>query len=266
MKSLVDKYLKIAEDITIDGLNHTILRNGIGFKYHELNSSLAILEKKNKSIIRWGDGESFILLRRDIYWHEYSPELRKRMIEILENYSASSPYYLCLPGEFLSCDIASLKAKKRGPVDFYQMHKGSRYIFYRFFNKKCDYLTHFLFKGQTQDHFQRLIKQISGFKTLIVVKEDENLVDSFVQTNLGSMSYSFIKIPGKSAFREYERIHYDISKRIDGLDCNKDEILILIAAGPCAKVLAYDFSLKGITVYDVGKFFECWTDNADLRE
>lgn len=265
MKLLIDKYSKIVEDILIDFLNHTALRNGVSVKCADVENSIRMLNENDKSIIRWGDGEAFLVLKRDVYWHEYTPELRKRLIEIIRNYTPDSPYYLCLPDEFVSCDIESLKAKRRGPFDFYQMHKGTRYVFARYFPKKCEYLSHFIFKGDRQAHFDSLVELISKFKAYVVVKENLELVDNFFKTFIGDVDYKFIQIPEKSAFREYDRILEETKKAIDTLDYETEEILILVSAGACAKVLTYDLSQEGFVTYDVGKLFECWTDNADSR-
>ena len=265
MRNIFHKYSCIFEDIVIDLLNNTFLRNGLSLDYADLDSSITLLNENKKSIIRWGDGEAFILLKRDLYFHEYSPQLKTRLLEIIRNYNDGSPYYLCLPAEFLTCSVVSLRSKKRGPVSFYQMHKGTRYVFKRYFNKESVYLSHFVFKGDTQNHFNRLLKIISKFKALIVVKEYPSIVNEFMNKFIGDVDYEIVKIPGKNAFRLYDKILHEIMEKVNRLNCLPEDILILISAGPCAKVLTFDLSNNGYIAYDIGKFIECWLDNVNIR-
>ena len=260
----IQHYRRIAVDIVVDLFNNTILRDGLDCRSENLDTSLTILEESNKSIIRWGDGESFILLRDGIYFQDYSPKLRDKMLAIVESYDQSSPYFLCLPSEFLECSIEELHQKKKGNTSLYQLHKGTRYLFHRYFKKDQAYLTHYIFKGDTQAHFNRLIRILARNRVFIVVKSDSQIVDTFFSRFLENKEYHVVDIPGKNAFQHYEQIRYEIISRIDTIAVGVEDLLILVSAGPCAKVLTCDLSLLGFQTYDIGKFFECWIDNPDV--
>ncbi len=265
-RSILTKYLRIAEDIIVDVYNHTVLRNGVTHHGEHLTSSLSLLGSSKKSVIRWGDGESLILLKSDIYFQTYVPELRDRMLEIVRNYSDNSPFYLCLPTKFLTCSTASLHELKKGTVSYYQMHKGTRYLYKRYFKKDTTYLSHFLFKGDSQSHFDSLLSLISSYRAFVVVKSDPGIVELFFNRYIDNAPYRIVTIPGKNAFQSYDKILDTIISRVKESDVEKDDVLILISAGPCAKVLSYDLSQQGFTSYDIGKFFECWTENIDCRK
>lgn len=263
--SILTKYSRIAEDITVDLYNHTLLRNGAKHRGEDLTGSLSLLGRSKKSIIRWGDGESLILLKSDIYFQPYVPELRDRMLDIVRNYSDDSPFYLCLPSKFLTCSTARLHEIKKGTVSYYQMHKGTRYLYKRYFNKDKTYLSHFVFKGDSQSHFDSLLSLISPYKAFVVVKSDPHIVETFFNKYIEDAKYHLVTIPGKNAFQSYNKILDTIISRVKDSGFDRENVLILISAGPCAKVLSFDLSQQGFTAYDIGKFFECWTENENCR-
>lgn len=265
MNQKLFKYSRIAEDICVDVLNNTLIKNGLAVHVEDVDNSISLLGKRGKSVMRWGDGESLILLKGDIYFQRYSPELRSRLLEIIKNYNDASPYFLCLPTEFLTCSTESLHALKKGHMSFYQMHKGTRYLYKRFFSKKTIYLSHFLFKGIIQSQFDRLLDLLSVYKAFVVVKSDSFIVRSFFSTFMEGSDFTTVTIPGKNAFQSYDSILENIIWAVNDFDFHNDEVLILLSAGPCAKVLAYDLSRQGLTSYDVGKFFECWLENIHCR-
>lgn len=106
----------------------------------------------------------------------------------------------------------------------------------------------------------------SRYKAFVVVKSDRSIVQNFFRAFMKGYDFTVVSIPGKNAFQTYDSIFENITSAVNNCDLPLNEILVLLSAGPCAKVLAYDLSGQGIISYDVGKFFECWLEKIPCRQ
>ena len=248
-------YTRVIEDIYIDLVNRFLLSNGRDVRCWNVEESLNAIKDRNKSIVRWGDGESFVLMGADIHFQESTPRLRKKMLEVVKDYSDDSPYYMCLPYQYISCSSKELKELETEKGNFFQLHKRTRYVYLRFFNKKSRYLSHFIFKDGVKYFSDKLRKNLLGFEKFVIVKSNADIVDKFFNHFEIRKSYSLVTIPGKNAFTYYDRILDEVLASVDNNN-QKVDTLILISAGPCAKILVYELSRLGYVAYDIGKLFE----------
>ena len=136
----------------------------------------------------------------------------------------------------------------------------SRFVHWRYFPKNIRYLDAFLFKGATEEQLNEVTKILSAFSTFVVVSSEADNVETFFTNHLKDTTCTKISIPAEGAFESYGEILKAVQQRLDEFSAvNQEEILILLSAGPCAKVLAYDLTRRGYTAFDVGKLFRCWT-------
>lgn len=253
--------LRVVKDIYVDFINHTVIKNGLVVKCKNDEDSLTSIINTNKSIIRWGDGESLVLMGVDIHFQESVSLLRKKLLNIINTYSESSPYYICLPDRFLTCTTSDLKKTESPKGNFYQMHKNTRYIFFRKFPSNQLYLSHYLFKLGAKSNMSLLLSVFDQYENYIVIKSDKEIVDKFFSKYLNNCDYEIVPIPNQNAFSVYDDIFAETIATSKKLTAKKEHQVILISAGPCAKVLAHDLALRGYVAYDIGKFFESVSSN-----
>ncbi len=213
-----------------------------------------------RSVIRWGDGESLILQGGDIYFQPFSLQLRARLLEIIRNYTEQCGYYLAVPTVYLTASSTKLENTRRGNSNDFAIWRTGRFVHYRYFSKNIRYLDAFLFKGATEGQLKELIGMLSIYSTFVVVSSEADSVHAFFTKNMKDVRMVHVPIPAKNAFESYGEILSTIQKELDGLSgVSQEEILILLSAGPCAKVLVYDLTRRGYIAFDVGKLFSCWT-------
>lgn len=265
--SITDSYLapnsrpaRIVHDALASLGNRVLFSHGIVGEFLNHADSVQQLQAEIKSVIRWGDGESLVLQGGDIYFQPFSLELRARLLEIIKNYNENCGYYLAVPTQYLTSSSKRLRATRRGKSNDFAIWRVSRYVHWRCFPKNIRYLDAFLFKGATEEQLKEVTKILSAFSTFVVVSSEVDNVETFFTKNLKYTSCTKITIPAKDAFESYGEILNAVQKKLDGFSgVNQEEILILLSAGPCAKVLAYDLTSRGYTAFDVGKLFRCWT-------
>ena len=71
------------------------------------------LDKFNKNLIRWGDGETNIALGFPNIFQESNQQLKQTLNEIVMNYSEKSPYILALPTKFIDSKNSNLTLKEK---------------------------------------------------------------------------------------------------------------------------------------------------------
>lgn len=247
-------------DILASLCNKFLFSQGFVGDFLDHGRSVRRLQTEVKSVIRWGDGESLILQGGDVYFQPYSLQLRTRLLGIIKDYKEHCGYYLAIPTQYLASSSIGLRNTKRGKSNDFDIWRVSRFVHWRYFPKKIEYLDAFIFKGSTNDQLREIRKVLSTFSSFVIVSSEPENVDAFFRENLPSAHYSKIIIPAKDAFATYENIWEKVLTQLNELSgVNEQDILLLISAGPCAKVLAYDLIKRGYTAFDVGKLFRCWT-------
>ncbi len=253
------RFVRIANDILVNLGNRFLFPQGIAGDFLNHGSSVNRLQSEAMSVIRWGDGESLILLGGDIYFQPFSLQLRSRLLEIIINFKKNCGYHLAIPTQYLDASSTDLKNSIRGKTNDFDIWKGSRYVHWRYFPKNIQYLDAFLFKGAMAEQLNEVRKIFSMFSSFVVVSSETDTIDTFFERNLKSANYRKVAIPANDAFSLYDDILYEVETTIaDFSGMDQKNILILLSAGPCAKVLAYDLTKRGHTAFDIGKLFRCW--------
>lgn len=235
-------------------LKHFFLSINCNKKAILLNSeqTVQIAKEKSLSIIRLGDGEFNILNEKSIRYQKFSPELKKQLYDIIETYikhGGECKYLLCMPNEFLRCNGLKLMYK-RAWVSSWAF---TRYFFKKFFDVNITYGDAFLFAKGNESIYSTLW---SNYENIIFVHNSVTYSDKF--SKLYCKKSYFVKVPTENAYAEIEGIYNEILKYANNLQ----NFIVLISAGPCAKILVKKLSERGIIAIDTG---HCWDFPLSLR-
>lgn len=206
----------------------------------EINS----LIHSGKSIIRLGDGEVYIMNGGDLPFQKYEKRLRVQLLEMVCNYSDSSPYVLCLNKIPLTKTNQELKK-----LDLLTCWLPSKVYFNQYFNKNAHYLdaAMFYFSETLPKHFEQYLK---SKKVLFVSNKEYNeLLKS--NKNIPFEIWQYIETKSQDSYVDYENIKRQILNLIRTE--KPQDMVVLVAFGPASKAMAYDLSQHGLQVIDVGQ-------------
>lgn len=225
-------------------------RKEMAFLFLDNHQIIRKIIKEKKSLIRWGDGESKIVSGKSIKFQKHSLELETKLRIIIEDYSDNSHYLLGLPKKGLNTTVSNLfKIPEKSKLihrSIFTWYK-SRYLFRKMRNKQ--FFDAFFFR----DKIIRKIdfNQIIQNKNIIYVSSQKKQIQNLKK--ITSKSY-FIEIDEVDCFDSIGLIAQKISKMISKENISKKDTIILVSAGPAAKVFIYEMSKKGYQLIDIGSF------------
>lgn len=202
--------------------------------------------KENKSIIRLGDGEFKFLIGEEISYQEYNEELKNELNKIINEYSKTSKYLLCVPKYFFECNGIKLLKNK----DYFLCWSFPRNYFKNHFPKNLVYGDAFSFGNKNTLIYDKLFFN-KKYKECIFVHNNIIYAENFEKKY--NIKTHFVNIPKKNAYTDILKIMNNIFNIVDYK--NKKEIIIVISAGPLGKVLVKKISEHGIIAIDTG---HCW--------
>jgi hypothetical protein len=220
-------------------------------------SEEALLEAvgNGRSIIRLGDGETMILMGRDIHFQPYSPELRSGLDEIITNYTDQAPYIIGSPIDQLAA--ADNELKTIGRMRIWRLF---RIYFQHKFPQTTKYCSLVLFYHQNT--FEKKIASALADRHVICVG-NKKVLDQKLRAYFSSNfpQATFVTAPSYDAFKEEQRI----CKEIDLTLAEHPDIrpVILMAIGPASKVIAYKYAMQGVQALDIGHGMEIIAQEKD---
>lgn len=215
--------------------------------YHTIES-IQQAKEKQLSIIRFGDGEYRIIVRKkDIHYQKYDPSLRKEMLEMIQSYHKDSKYLICIPRAVIA-ENASWFFKH--DIKYFTHFIDFRFYFRFHMNQKNQYGDAMMFACGNEPYYQEIWKEA---EKVIFVHNDKKWADNF--ENKYDIPTTFIAVPNKDSYDSIERIEQEIIHQVGMMSSQK--YAILLSAGPTAKCLVYRLSQKNIIAYDCG---HCWDD------
>lgn len=242
------KTKKLSEKEIIE-LNKSYEENNSNNEYphiHNKDFTLNTLIETENSIVRYGDGEFNIMLKHDIPFQKYSPELAQRLKEIIV--SQNKNILVGLPNTFGSLSQYSTFAK-----NFWRKYLAyNRKQVYSLLDFNKQYVDTQVSRPYMDaedksfcEHYFKDFKKVWDKKNIIFVEGEcsrlglgNNLFDN-------ANSIKRILCPQKNAFDKYDEILEYCKKQ------PKDTLFIL-ALGPTATVLAYDLHQAGFRALDLG--------------
>ncbi len=203
--------------------------------------------KHRCSLIRFGDGEFYLMGGSSIHYQEFSEAIKNDLALILKSDSeVCSNILICMPKFYFECSGLELLKKR---VLFRSWVK-PRYMFKKHYDEKRIYGDAFLFAEKNNEVY-KLIWEGTDVKTVLFVHNNP-LYASFFKEKYGKEIH-FIRVPSNNAYACVDDIYNNIVKFIES---NKVDI-VLISAGPCAKVLVFRLAKRGVWAIDTG---HCWDD------
>lgn len=227
-----------------------VLLNKLKEERWNIKTTKETIEKiiQGYSISRYGDGEFDIAFRKkELYFQEYDSELSKYLREILN--SNLEKLLVAIPRTLI--EIKNLK-------------ENEKYFWSRYYLKQKEKLEKNISKEKVYydsmisrfympyinpkeniESIDKLIKYFSNKKILILEGENTRfgLGNSLLKN---SSEIQRIILPDRNGFRKYKEVIKFVLENF-----TRDNI-ILIALGPTATVLAYEFSKEGYQALDIG--------------
>ena len=235
IEGIIKKSSKIAEkryDIHVRSIDETLDR---------------ILDKK-KSIVRFGDGEFYLINKKGIGYQNYDENLSKRLKQILLQ-GSNDKYDVALPDVFDGLEAYGMYAKVYYTNNFLP---GNRKDLVEIESTNNIYSNAFisrpyidqLDKSKSAAWFDKL-KQIWKDKDILIV--EGALTRSGVGNDLfdGTKSIKRILAPSKNAYQKIGQIEQMIRE-------NSEDRLILLMLGPTAKVVVDDLQDLNNQLVDLG--------------
>ena len=222
-----------------------------GIKRHSYLDSKETIDyvlAHNKSLIRWGDGETSIVLGNSICFQKADEDLARRLYEVLKSYDESSKYLFGAPNLYLEASLISLLKIKKARTWFY-----TRYLIEKTCKKPVVFGDAFTFRPLSPLENDYIEKLWIGHNVIFVHSNEEYYKD-FV-TKYPDIRSDFVAIDAENAYSHIAKTMEEIKDTIRDNMFEKDNTKILIVAGPAARVLAYDLSMMGYTAYDMGHYF-----------
>lgn len=237
-----------------------------GLRYKSLNSeeSLRLLLETRKSYIRFGNGESEILVGLDMATQLYDRKLEKALKKIIEDYTPDCNYLLGLTNWCLTQSVKELKSTPKQTK--YRIWRFMRYVFWKLGMSGIDmpFLEADMFRvgpvGLKREDIELLWRDM---KKIIMVHNNEKYFQRFSE-ELGDKEKKtyFVRIPDKNFFSVLQETQEKIIDLIKENSINKNDLIILVSAGPGANVLCYNLCKDaGFLCYDMGNFFHMYYQN-----
>lgn len=231
-------------------LNKFMLSNNLGDKRWNIRDKEETVEKilQGYSISRYGDGEfSMIISPKNISFQEYDSILSKKLFEVLN--SSLENHLVAIPTPLIKVD---------------NLIKGDGWYWSKYYFQKKKYLDKILDKNKV--YYDAMISRfympyLEKTKNIKVIEKLKNyfenkdiLILEGENTRFGlgnellkkSKRIRRIILPARDSFSKYNEILEEVKNNYS------QDVLLLIALGPTATVLAYDFCKLGYQALDVG--------------
>ncbi len=226
--------------------NKYVLKNKNVPNVLSISDTIDLIIKENLSVVRFGDGEIYMLDGGATAFQKNQNDLTKRLEEIIQ--TNEKGLLVCIPGIWRGIEDFDTVA-----YWFYMHHLYRNGHVWKALTKKD------IVYGDT--HISRpylAFKDKAGnghfFKKLFKIWENKDVVlieGSKSRIGVGNDIFSQVKsikrilCPPENAYAKYSEI------KKEALRLDKDK-LILISLGPAAKVLTYDLFKEGYRVIDIG--------------
>ncbi len=252
----------------LTGLINFFYRKGLDYQALTPEESLQMLLKTGKSYIRFGNGESEILVGLDMFTQVYSKDLKESLIKIIKDYSPDCRYVLGLTNWCLIQSVRNLKATPRKKA--YKIWRFMRYMFWKLDMNKINmpFLEADMFRvGNVGLGLEKIELLWAEASHIIMVYNSENHFQRFRKRYRDKKIY-FIKIPDKNFFDVLLPTQNRIIDLIKDKNINRNDLAILVSAGPGANVLCYNLCQKGnnFLCYDVGNLFYMHFQEVDTMQ
>ncbi len=219
--------------------------------------------KEGKSIARFGDGELDIIIDKDLKFQEHNTRLAEKLKSILAD--KQDFCLIGIPDVINKFENLTYESEAFWIENMYKTRK----TWLKYINTDMEYCTANLTRPYIR-HKDRsecgkyfsMIKDIWKDKDVIVCEGEQTGVGVGNDLLDGCKSVRRVLCPSEDAFNKYDEI-------LSRLKQEPKDVLIILALGPTATVLAYDLAKEGYQALDMGHFdieYEWYRRNVSKRE
>jgi hypothetical protein len=225
---------------------HSSIKNA---KFLDSNDIYDYLIEKNKSLIRWGDGDSIIVTGFPNKVEEYNVELVDDLKRIILNYDTDkSPYLLAIPIAPLKDSFFRLFISGRLSI-WYK----TRYVFNKYLSNKSNYIfadAH-LFRVEGKPNYSEFSKLLVK-KDVILVHPSSEFFDKFkLLFSEIANKFIFVQIPSSGAYKSHKLIIEEIDSLVRAEKISLESLVVFITAGNTSRILVDKMS-HNFRTYDLG--------------
>lgn len=213
--------------------------------------------RAGKSLIRFGDGEVNLMLGLRNHYQEFTPELRRRLREVVREYGVDSPYILAVP-RALTERNDELKIKNR-----FHVWLPFKVIFHlERFPKNTPYAdAHcFYYDGLAERVFTNVFKE----KEVIFITNKNTIEKQRKNPEMPWRNIEFVQTPEENVF-DSEGL---ITQALDSIlkTKRKESIVLFFAVGPVGKHMMKNYAERGYQCIDVGRGMEVMFTNESIEK
>lgn len=208
--------------------------------------------RRGKSLIRFGDGEFGIYQGHDIHYQPWSENLKKEFDVIKDDFESGEnncTYLLSVPKKYMQCSSFKLGCKRSLISSWAQ----SRLYFKNCFNRSLQYGDSFLFEKKNKAIYSQIWSQPGDDRTIVFVHNNVEYAIDFEHTYRRNTIY--IPCPAYDSYSAISLIYDAIIEIVNNNRFTKEDVQIVLSAGPAGKIIAYRLSKIGYQCIDAG---HCW--------
>lgn len=221
--------------------------NPVRYKSLTIEQTIDELIKNKKSLIRFGDGETAICVGRGIYFQEFETELQLGLLQILKEYDNNSPYLLALPNEFLSDYLFKV------PFSKILLWTETRNLIRKYIHNQDVVGDAFLFRKYIMDDKKKIGIEKLWEEADHIICIGGNLDSDMMGRLFYEKEVRNIHISPQNGFSDYAKVLTQVENIFSSSkNMKKNNSVVIVSAGPVAKLLAFNLCKKGSRVYDVG--------------
>lgn len=212
--------------------------------------SIITLTASNKSLIRWGDGESTILLGGDVFFQNNSLTLFRKFIKLVRGYNNNSPYLMAMPNNYLNSSKSELYS-----INKYRTWVKTRYVFQLLFPKSEIYLDSFIFREDSELSNEEIKALWRNEGTIIFVHSNYKYYYDFSAIN-PDKEVHYVPVYSANADILCDQVIREVIKLSGSASSNGKKVCALISAGPAGKIMVVRLAEAGVRALDMGHYFD----------
>ncbi len=218
------------------------------FNIASSKETVEMLYDSKTSIARFGDGELSYIQKKGLYFQNYNDELANRLNEILNSNIPNLLIGLPIALNRENCELYEGYAKEYW-IDWLDKNEEKML---RMINSKNKYysaqISRFYLDYKDKTHIEEyveMLKKIWTNRDIVIIEGEKSRLGVGNDLFSNAKSINRILCPPEDAFLKYNEI-LNKAKEVE------KDILILLALGPTATVLAYDLHKLGYKAIDIG--------------
>lgn len=214
--------------------------------------------ERGGSFLRMGDGEIGLIHGNPIHYQRFSPEIKKKLLQIIAQYNEGSSFRIGLP---LFVNFTNYELRNLEKSNMLNCWLPLKVTFDMIFPRNVPYVDAHLFYRDGK--FESLLLPYLRKKKLILVANEESLCwvkKSDIHNSVGV----YITCPPADAFEMGEKLVESIRIAALSMVSPRADIVVLLQAG-LAKLYVPEIAALHLQVIDAGKGFDGYVRGESLE-